>query len=160
MRTALALVAFVIAAGMAGCAEGPHTGAVPGAATPRAARTVAESGGHSSPFAIVADTPSGAASATLARGGSRELMFRVANASDSRRTFTLRSTVPWLAVAASVRALPRQSIGVTATVRIADDAPPGLVRGLVVASVSGEPDVGIPVVYESRAPVSVQVLAP
>lgn len=160
MRIAVAVVALLVAAAAAGCAEAPGTGAVSGATEPRAARPVAEVGGRSGPFAIVADTSSGAASATLAGGGSRDLVFRVANASDSPRTFTLRSTVPWLAVADSVRVPPRQSTVVTATVRIAERAPDGVVRGLVVATASGRPDARVPVVYESRVAVSVRVVAP
>ena len=160
MRAAVAVLALVVSAAVAGCAEAPDTGAVPGATAPRAARPVAEVGGRSSPFAIVADTPSGAASATLPSGGSRDLVFRVANASDSPRTFTLHSTVPWLAMADSVRVPPRQSTVVTATVQIAQGAPDGVVRGLVVAAASARPDARVPVVYESRAAVSVRVVAP
>ena len=108
----------------------------------------------------MADTPSGQASVTLPSGGSRDLSFGVADGSGSPRTLALRSTVPWLAVAGSVRVPPRQSIAVSAAVRIGRGVPAGLLRGLVVAAGHEESDARIPVVYESRAPVRVRVVAP
>lgn len=159
MTRAVALAALGLAALAGGCAGHGAGGQAPGPPPAAAAPPPAAAEVRSAAFVIVADTPSGTATASVAPGGTASLGFRVANGSGAARTFALSTTVPWLSVPARVSVPPRQSVPVAATARVGDDVPPGVLRAEVAASPAARADSRIAVVYESRAPVSVRVVA-
>lgn len=154
--TAAGVAAVALAVAAQGCGAGS-----PGAQATAPPSPVAPAAtGRSAPFVIVADTASGMAGATVPAGGWASLAFRVANRSGAPRTFTLRSSVPWLRVEGSVTVAARQSAVVEAPVRVAADAPAGIARGAVLARAEGTSGARLSVSYESSAPVVVRVVAP
>jgi hypothetical protein len=164
MRRAVAIAVVAGALGSAALAVGvagqEGHGAAPARGPAPSGPPPAEAHGRSAAFVIVSDTPSGAASVTLAPGEQAPLGLRVANASGSARTFALRASAPWLTVPARVSVPPRQSVPVAATVRLDDGAAAGVLRAEVAASTAARPDARLAVVYESRVRVRVRVVAP
>ncbi len=163
MRWALLAAGVLAFAGAAGgCAAGGQAGEAPATApaTAPVASPAEPAPGRSAGFVIVADAPTGTASAATRPGGVVAVGLRLASSAGSSRTFVLRSSVPWLSVPARVTVPPRQSVAIAATARVGADAAPGVIRAAVSASPRARADAAVAVVYESRVPVAVRVVAP
>jgi hypothetical protein len=159
------MIALAVIAVGAGVAAG--LGAM-GDAAPRTAaaephrQAPAPAPARSAPFALVGDSASGRAVATLRPGGAAAVTLRLANGADRPRAFLLEGRGPgahaWVSAPARVEVPARQSARVVALLRAPVDAAPGRYAVGVVARPDEARGAGqVAVAYLARATIDVRV---